>query len=97
MLQRELKKIANESLFNPNRPNKVQEILLDVGNPVYFATKALEYIKHALSYEIGSKYWHDELKDAITVLILARVCSNGEKEKVDTRCDQETRSTNSDS
>jgi hypothetical protein len=70
MLQRDLKKIANESIFNPNKPDKLMQIVLDVGNPDYWVTKAIEYLRCAQS-ETGEE-WHDSLRYAITLLILAR-------------------------
>ena len=73
MLQRDLRKIANESIFNPKKPEeKADEILMELGDTNYWVTKAREHLIHASSITTGSKGWHDELKQAIKLLILAR-------------------------
>ena len=80
MLQRELKKIANESIFNPNKPNNVEKILLDLGDTNYWIIKAIEHIAYSKNMVVGSNGWHQELRQAIKLLILARTaqCKNTE-------------------
>jgi len=72
MLQRDLKTIASESIFNPNKPDVAEKILLDVGNVQYYVTKAQEHIHYADKKIFGTDDWHEELKQAIKLLILAR-------------------------
>lgn len=81
MLYRDLKKTANESLFNPSKPDTKQRILLDVGNPEYYMTKALEIISEAKCLVNGSAGFNALLKEAITLLILARTQANEKKTK----------------
>ena len=82
MLFRDLKATANESLFNPNNPDKTQKILLDVGNPRYWTTRAMERILEAHQATEGSTAYHNALREAVTLLLLARVKVN-EKPKKD--------------
>lgn len=72
MLQRELKKVANESIFNPNKPETADRILLDVGDSKYWLTRASEHLAYAKDVTPGSEGWHNELRQAIKLLILAR-------------------------
>ena len=67
MQYRELKRIATESVFNPQKPTLKQRIILDVGNPEYWLTKAME-----LLMEAKASYDDEKIKDAITLLILVR-------------------------
>ena len=75
MLQRDLKAIANESIFNPNKPTVQQQVLMDVGNKDYYVIKAVEEI--TLAQKQGSKIvWHERIRHAIELLILARTKEN---------------------
>ena len=69
MLQRDLKRIANESVFNPNNPSPTEKILLDVGSLSYYLTRAMERIAIAKTF---TDDWDTELKEAIKLLILVR-------------------------
>jgi hypothetical protein len=75
MLQKDLKKIANESVFNPNKPTPAEKILLDLGDRNYWVVKASEHIAYSKQITIGSDSWHNELCQAIKLLILARTSS----------------------
>ena len=72
MLQKDLKQIANESIFNPNKPSQSEKILLELGDTRYWLTKAQEHLAYARDKTVGSEGWHTELKQAIKLLILAR-------------------------
>lgn len=85
MLQRDLKTVVNESLFNPNKPTVTEKVLLEVGNPKYWQTKAVELIRSAESLTQGSTAYHDTLREAIKLLILARAKCNDEKNKKRTK------------
>lgn len=93
MLQRDLKKIANESVFNPNKPSINQRIVLDVGDTQYYMTKAMERVAFAKTSRIGGTLWHAELKQAIELLILARGIEN-EKSKEKTKRAAESKKEN---
>jgi len=81
MLLRDLKKVASESVFNPNKPDKGERILLDVGNPSYWITKATEKIMEAKTYAEGSAAYHVALTEATKLLILARAYMNDKAKK----------------
>jgi len=89
MLYRDLKKVANDSLLNPSKPDMAQKILLSVGNPRYWCTRALELITQANQTVEGSTAYHKCLTEAITLLILARAKTN-EKPKVDKKTRKRT-------
>lgn len=72
MLLRDLKKAANESLFNPNKPSKDERILMDIGNPAYWTIKAVELIKQSEHVVEGSVAYNTCIKQAIKLLILTR-------------------------
>ncbi len=81
-----LKKIAKESIFNPNSKDLTysKKILLDINNPYYWRIKAIECIKEC---EFNTQAVTDQnLRDAITLLILARAhyaetCNKKESQK----------------
>jgi hypothetical protein len=70
MLYRELKKVANESIINPKKCSPAWKIVLDINNPDYWKTKAMELIKISTTDE--------SLREAITLLILTRTKLNEE-------------------
>ena len=76
MLQRDLKRIANESVFNPRKPEVKMKITMDAGNPDYWVTKAIEYLMDSKNTTLGSEQWHTQLRDAITLILLARAKAN---------------------
>lgn len=77
MLQRDLKKVANESVFNPNKPETADRILFEIGDSKYWLTRASEHLAYAKNITPGSDGWHNELKQAIKLLILARAKKYG--------------------
>ena len=81
MLLRDLKKLANESVFNPNKPNRSEKILLDVGNPSYWITKAAEKIMEAGHYTDGSTSYHQCLSEAVKLLVLTRAYVDDQAKK----------------
>lgn len=81
MLLRELRKVANNCCFNPKEATVEQRLLLDVGNPDYWITRAKEEILRSEAHNTGTVR-HDECLDkAITLLILARTESYAKTEK----------------
>ena len=82
MLQRNLKQIANESIFNPNKPTMSEKIILEVGDTKYWLIKAQEHLAYAKDKTIGSEGWHAELKQAIKLLILARTAETNDQKSV---------------
>ena len=78
MLQKHLKQIANESIFNPNKPDAAEKILLHLGDTRYWIVKAQEHLAYAKDKTPGSEGWHTELKQAIKLLILARASNSNE-------------------
>lgn len=85
MLQRDLKKIANESVFNPKNTSMSNQVLLQVGNPLYWTTKAVELIMATNALRIGSTAYNNNLKEAIKLLLITRVETNEIKESKETR------------
>ena len=79
MLSRDLKRVANECLFNPNKPTKGQRILLDVGNPAYWTVKAMENLRKLQELAEGSTAYNACLQEATTLLILTRACIDDAK------------------
>lgn len=72
MLFRDLKRIASECCFNPKRPNKEQQILLDVGNPSYWTVKAMENLRKLQEFSEGSVAYNACLQQATMLLVLTR-------------------------
>jgi len=70
MKYNQLKQIANQSVINPNKAEGSEKILLDVGNSTYWEIRAIELIREA---QEDSEKYHDKIKQAITLLLLARV------------------------
>ena len=73
MLQRDLKKMAADSLFNPNKADVTDKVLLNVGNPVYWVTKAVELLMATNNLSQGSVAYHNNLREAIKLLLITRV------------------------
>ena len=73
--------MANESLFNPSKPDQTQKIIMDVGNPKYWVTRAIEKILETNSFTEGSIAYHNSLKEAVTLLILTRAKLNEKAKK----------------
>ncbi len=73
MLQNDLRKMAGESLFNPRETTLENKILLQVGNPGYWTTKAVELIMATNNLSVGSVAYHNNLKEAIKLLLITRV------------------------
>jgi len=71
MKSRELRRTLSESHFNPNAKGLFQ-IIVDIGNPNYWETRAIELIREAQGNKPGSKLYHELLRDAISLLALAR-------------------------
>ena len=72
MRSKELRKTLSESHFNPNKPGLFQ-IIIGIGNPAYWETRAIELVREAQVNETpGSKQYHELLRDAISLLALAR-------------------------
>ena len=82
MLQSDLRKMAGESLFNPRNTTLENKILLQVGNPGYWTTKAVELIMATNTLSVGSVAYQNSLKEAIKLLLITRVeTSNGKLTK----------------
>jgi hypothetical protein len=72
MKLKELRKIANESLFTPNKADRRMKIIMDVGDQKYWVRKSIEHLMIANDEVVGCDAWHEELRQATTLLILAR-------------------------
>ena len=81
MLLRDLKRVANKCCFNPNKCSTNQRVTLDVGNPQYWATKAMECIVLAKDCSLRSVKGRDYLQQATELLILAQAYDADEKAK----------------
>ncbi len=67
MTQRQISRLLAESGFNPKKPGPMK-IISEIDNIDYYRGKAIELINTS----ILSNKPHDCLRDAISVLILAR-------------------------
>lgn len=83
MLTRDIKKVLNESCFNPKKELK---ILQDVGNPDYWITKATEELLQikSLNLKPGSKLYHAKIKESIKLLALTRAYLNEQETRDNT-------------
>ena len=76
MTFKQLKKLLNESLFNPKTATSPLKIILESGNKKYYESRALEYIMEArniiLDSDLTKNQYHDKLKNAISLLLIAR-------------------------
>lgn len=72
MLLRDLKRVSNECVFNPNNPTKAEKILLDVGNPAYWTIKAIENLRQLEGLVENSTTYKATINDAIKLLLLTR-------------------------
>jgi len=73
--------VANEVLFNPNKPTPTQKVLLDVGNPAYWTTKAMENIMSSRNLTEGSVAYNNCINEAIQLLILTKAFLNEKAQK----------------
>lgn len=89
MLQRDLKRVANESIFNPNDPPDHLKFSLQAGNPSYWITKAQELLMEANGIPRDIGVWNKCLRDAVSLLILARTFSD-EEDKVNNKTGDNT-------
>jgi len=94
MLFTNLKRIASESLFNPKKPTQEQKILMDVGNSDYWVTRAMELLMETRKLSAGSTFYHENIKRAISLLILTRASFN-EKDKKPTKTRKRSSRSNS--
>ena len=79
MLSRDLKKVASDCCFNPKNPTKGQDILMDVGNPLYWVTRAMEYLRNAQNLAEGSNAFNSCVQQATTLLIVTRAHIDAKK------------------
>ena len=71
MRSTELRKVLNQSLINPQKPGPFR-VVIDVGNPQYWRTKALELIAEANNAYTSSDEADQYIQEAITLLALSR-------------------------
>jgi hypothetical protein len=90
MLLRNLKKVANDCCFNPNKPTKDERILLDVGNPVYWTVKAMENIRKLQELSEGSVAYNACIQEATKLLILTRAFIDDKANKKPTKTRKRT-------
>ena len=83
MLQRDLKKVANESIFNPKNPPNEIKFIFEAGNPEYWIIRATELLLERRTLPQCEPLRDELLKDAITLLILTRTHLNAEDKKSD--------------
>lgn len=78
-----LKKLLNESLFNPKTATGPLKIILESGNKKYYESRALEYILEArnivLDSDLAESQYHDKIKNAISLLLIARATVGEDK------------------
>ena len=67
----DVRKILRESLINPRKAGP-HKIVVDMGSPSYWETRAIELIMEAQAGIAGCPRYHENLKLAITMLALAR-------------------------
>lgn len=97
MLLRDLKKVANDCCFNPNKPSKEDKIILDIGNPTYWTIKSIECIQQANNMSEGSDAYNRYLKQAIRLLILTEAFIDDKAKKTNKPKKTRKRTTGSDS
>jgi len=78
MLLRDLKKVASSCCINPKKPTVSQKIVMGVGNPHYWTTKAVEYVMQAKEHELDSMMFKTNINRAIELLILTQAYNNEE-------------------
>ena len=81
MLLRDLRKVASECCFDPKKATRSQKIMVEVGNPTYWTTKAAESIFTAQGLALGSDAYSKCVRDAITLLILSEAHIQDAKDK----------------
>lgn len=70
--QKQLQKLLAESVFNPDSIGPLK-IIADLRNAAYCEIRAIELIQEArLTPESNNEYYHDKIKQAISLLVLAR-------------------------
>ena len=72
MRSTELKKVLNQSHFNPKNTEHQLAVAVKIGTPDYWRVKAMEMIEESKVWAPGSKEYHELLTDAISLLALAR-------------------------
>lgn len=72
MRSTELKKVLNESHFNPRNSEHPLAVAVRIGTPDYWRVKAMELTEESKNWVPGSTEYHELLTDAITLLALAR-------------------------
>lgn len=75
MSERELKRLLNESSFNPRETTGPIKVILDSGNVNYYMSRAIEFIMQAQLEKNGENY-HSCLRKAISLLAMARMINN---------------------
>lgn len=70
--QKQLQKLLAESVFNPDKTGPLK-IIADLRNAGYCEIRAIELIQEArLSKADDHEHYHDKIKQAISLLVLAR-------------------------
>jgi len=72
MRSTELKKVLNESHFNPNNLEHPLAVAVKIGTPEYWRVKAMELVEESKGWAPGSDQYHESLKEAISLLALSR-------------------------
>jgi len=72
MRSTELKKVLNESHFNPRNSEHPLAVAVKIGTPEYWRVKAMELIEESKGWAPGSNEYHESLKEAISLLALSR-------------------------
>jgi len=72
MKSTELKKVLNESHFNPRDTEHPLAIAVKLGNPEYWRVRAMELIEESKGWAPGSGNYHESITEAISLLALSR-------------------------
>lgn len=81
MLLKDLKKVAYDCCFNPNKPTKEEKIVMEVGNPRYWITKVIETLKKIEGISEDSSAFNISVNESIKLLILTRAYCNEKNKK----------------
>ncbi len=72
--QKQLQKLLTESVFNPDKVGPLK-IIADLRNAAYCEMRAIELIQEARMFaptDNTHEHYHDKIKQAISLLVLAR-------------------------
>lgn len=76
---KDIRKVLGESVFNPREPVGAIKIIMEINDPAYLESRAMEFINEARNHRTQNPtehqltVYHERIAKAISLLALARL------------------------